>query len=278
MSNWKETADLFSKIITYPELSEKLLKRPPFKYILSIYTSVMQKTNFMKNDFEEKELKIDYYETPKLKSVFLKKVINGVSKTLGKDITVDIKNILKGQECEQTNVFLQDLYYASTNNNNTNNTVPEPKAKKEETYSKKIESEIKSEEKKVKKNKLETKNSINENKEKSYNDELIIEAKEIIQKITQNSNPLGKIIEFIEDDIDNMNKENDKWAKEYRFYKKKMEDLEQETEIEHQNLYDKLNEINEQIDTKRSKIYGIKSQIFRNDEYIKNILTKIIDN
>ena len=54
MSNWKETADLFSKIITYPELSEKLLKRPPFKYILSIYTSVMQKTNFMKNDFEEK--------------------------------------------------------------------------------------------------------------------------------------------------------------------------------------------------------------------------------
>jgi TRAF3-interacting protein 1 len=42
---WKLTADLFNGFIEKPKMSDKLLVRPPFKYIYDIVMETIKKTN-----------------------------------------------------------------------------------------------------------------------------------------------------------------------------------------------------------------------------------------
>lgn len=46
MSNWKATADLYEGLIERPKMTEKLLAKPPFKYIFDIITETTKKTGF----------------------------------------------------------------------------------------------------------------------------------------------------------------------------------------------------------------------------------------
>lgn len=46
MSNWKTTSDLFEALIERPKMTEKLLSKPPFKYIFDIITETTKKTGF----------------------------------------------------------------------------------------------------------------------------------------------------------------------------------------------------------------------------------------
>jgi TRAF3-interacting protein 1 len=43
--------------------------------------------------------------------------------------------------------------------------------------------------------------------------------KNYVQEISKNSNPIGKIIDFLGDDVDSMNKEMQNWIKEAKNYK-----------------------------------------------------------
>lgn len=42
---WKPTADLFNGFIEKPKMSDKLLLRPPFKYIYDIVMETIKKSN-----------------------------------------------------------------------------------------------------------------------------------------------------------------------------------------------------------------------------------------
>jgi len=42
---WKATSDLFTGLIERPKMSEKLLIRPPFKYLYDIVMETIKKTN-----------------------------------------------------------------------------------------------------------------------------------------------------------------------------------------------------------------------------------------
>lgn len=42
---WKPTAELFTGLIDKPKMSDKLLLRPPFKYIYDIVMETIKKTN-----------------------------------------------------------------------------------------------------------------------------------------------------------------------------------------------------------------------------------------
>ena len=48
--------------------------------------------------------------------------------------------------------------------------------------------------------------------------------KNYVQDITKNSNPIGKIIDFLGDDVDSMNKEMQSWIKESKNYKDKLDE------------------------------------------------------
>jgi TRAF3-interacting protein 1 len=48
--------------------------------------------------------------------------------------------------------------------------------------------------------------------------------KNYVQDISKNSNPIGKIIDFLQDDIDSMNKELQGWIKESKTYKERFDE------------------------------------------------------
>lgn len=41
---WKPTAELFGSLIEKPKMTEKLLSKPPFKYLFDIITETNKKT------------------------------------------------------------------------------------------------------------------------------------------------------------------------------------------------------------------------------------------
>jgi TRAF3-interacting protein 1 len=65
----------------------------------------------------------------------------------------------------------------------------------------------------------------------------------LVQSICQNANPLGKSLEFINDDIESMNNELDYWQKQYKSSKDKMASELRITEDALQPMQDKLSEI-----------------------------------
>ena len=110
-----------------------------------------------------------------------------------------------------------------------------------------------------------------EGKEVNYS-----EIKSTLQKLTQNTNPLGKLVEFVDDDLDAMNKECKRWVQIFMQTQEKMEKIEEEQNDELQNYHFTLNEINEQIFDYQNKILSIKSRIQKNNSRIDSMLAKVI--
>lgn len=84
MSNWKKTADLYDALIERPKMTEKLLAKPPFKYIFDIITETTKKPAsrqhrlFIVGLYEGEELKADYYGEKNRKIAYLQKIITFV--------------------------------------------------------------------------------------------------------------------------------------------------------------------------------------------------------
>lgn len=107
---WSETIKEFDGLITYPKLEEKYLKRPPFKYILSIFQECCKISNIndageIKLDDQSKE----YYDSSEKKMDFIKKVGKIVYENNSAKMPVKAQSILKGVESDLVNVFLRDL-------------------------------------------------------------------------------------------------------------------------------------------------------------------------
>jgi len=46
MGDWQETAAMYEQIFTKPKMSEKLLNKPPFRFLHDMFTATMAKTGF----------------------------------------------------------------------------------------------------------------------------------------------------------------------------------------------------------------------------------------
>uniref|UniRef100_A0A8C3A9D8 TRAF3-interacting protein 1 n=1 Tax=Cyclopterus lumpus TaxID=8103 RepID=A0A8C3A9D8_CYCLU len=105
----KKTQDTLGRVIKKPPLTEKLLNKPPFRYLHDIFSEVIRTTAFMKGLYGENEIKSDNVKDKDSKIVFLQKAIDVVMLVSGEPLVAKPARIVAGHEPEKTNELLQAM-------------------------------------------------------------------------------------------------------------------------------------------------------------------------
>ncbi|KAK3543277.1 hypothetical protein QTP70_014060 [Hemibagrus guttatus] len=105
----KKTQETLGKVIKKPPLTEKLLSKPPFRYLHDIVSEVIRTTGFMKGLYGEAEMKSDNVKDKESKIVFLQKAIDVVMLVSGEPVAAKPARIVAGHEPEKTNELLQTI-------------------------------------------------------------------------------------------------------------------------------------------------------------------------
>lgn len=118
------TQQLLGPLITRPKLTEKLLGRPPFKFLHDIVLEVQRQTGFSVNLFAPEEMESSKVTDKEQKIAFLEKIIMLVGIQLQTNLT-DIKplKIIQGLEANATNRFLQCMAVAAKHAPDSTNAV-----------------------------------------------------------------------------------------------------------------------------------------------------------
>ena len=91
-----------------------------------------------------------------------------------------------------------------------------------------------------------------------YDEKDIEFMKNAIQALCQSTNPLGKSIDFVTEDVDSMIKEFQTWRTEYIASQAKLKEAQKTTEEKIQPLQDELAQIEEKIREQTSKIQNLR--------------------
>ncbi|XP_062907848.1 TRAF3-interacting protein 1 [Mobula hypostoma] len=105
----KRTQDSLGKVIKKPPLTEKLLSKPPFRYLHDIFTEVIRITGFLKGLYTDFEMKSDNVKDKDAKIAFLQKAIDVVMMVSGDSLSVKPARVVAGHEPEKTNELLQAI-------------------------------------------------------------------------------------------------------------------------------------------------------------------------
>nr|XP_039251890.1 TRAF3-interacting protein 1-like isoform X4 [Styela clava] len=105
----KKTRDTLGKIIKKPPLTDKLLSKPPFRFLHDIFTEVIRTTGFLNGLFTSSEMDSKNVSAKEDKMAFLQKVIDVVSIVSGDQLAARPSKIVAGHEPEKTNELLQAI-------------------------------------------------------------------------------------------------------------------------------------------------------------------------
>ncbi|XP_037017310.2 TRAF3-interacting protein 1 isoform X2 [Artibeus jamaicensis] len=105
----RRTQEALGKVIRRPPLTEKLLSKPPFRYLHDIITEVIRMTGFMKGLYTDAEMKSDNVKDKDSKISFLQKAIDVVVLVSGEPLAVKPARVVAGHEPERTNELLQRI-------------------------------------------------------------------------------------------------------------------------------------------------------------------------
>ncbi|XP_045537846.1 TRAF3-interacting protein 1 [Papilio machaon] len=105
----KTTQLSLGKFVKRPPLTEKLLRKPPFRFLHDVIITVLKTTGFFEGLFEQDELISDNVKDRESKIQFLNKVITVLSIATGQTLSVKPSKIVAGQEPAKTNELLQCL-------------------------------------------------------------------------------------------------------------------------------------------------------------------------
>ncbi|KAM8919474.1 TRAF3-interacting protein 1 isoform 8-T8 [Lycaon pictus] len=105
----RRTQEALGKVIRRPPLTEKLLSKPPFRYLHDIITEVIRMTGFMKGLYTDAEMKSDNVKDKDAKISFLQKAIDVVVMVSGEPLSAKPVRIVAGHEPERTNELLQRI-------------------------------------------------------------------------------------------------------------------------------------------------------------------------
>lgn len=110
-----KTQELLQPLIAKPKLADKLLLKPPFRFLHDIFAALTQATGFAKGLYNDFELDSANMKEKNQKITYLDKMVVCVGQCLSRDIDVRPAKIVAGLEPENTNVFLQALAQAASN-------------------------------------------------------------------------------------------------------------------------------------------------------------------
>lgn len=98
--------------------------------------------------------------------------------------------------------------------------------------------------------------------------------REMVQKMCQSATPLGRCLEFLQEDAEAMDRELKFWGAERRLYEDKLAQAESSVEG-FEALQSQIQEVEDQISQTNNRILGLKAQVLNNHEAIINFLTMV---
>lgn len=75
----KKTQNILAKYIKRPPLTEKLLKKPPFRFLHDIVTNVINETGFLQGLYNDNDMHSENIQDRETKLIFLQKLIDALS-------------------------------------------------------------------------------------------------------------------------------------------------------------------------------------------------------
>lgn len=103
------TQALLGEVVKKPKLSDKLLSKPPFRFLHDVISEVTRATGFGEGLFEENEKEAKAIKDKQVKIGYLEKMIQLVGIMLNTIVDARPAKIVAGQDMENTNRFLQLL-------------------------------------------------------------------------------------------------------------------------------------------------------------------------
>ncbi|KAK4327156.1 hypothetical protein Pmani_002385 [Petrolisthes manimaculis] len=105
----KKTQVELGKYIKKPPLTDKLLNKPPFRFLHDIINVIIKETGFLSGLYTDEELSSENIKDKESKVAFLQKCIDATALATGESLTVRPSKIVAGHEADKTNIWLQAL-------------------------------------------------------------------------------------------------------------------------------------------------------------------------
>ncbi|XP_050083122.1 TRAF3-interacting protein 1 [Anopheles aquasalis] len=108
----KRTQSALGKFVKRPALTEKLLRKPPFRFLHDVVHAIVREHGLLEGLYTADELNSDNIKDRDSKMAFLQKLIDVVKLLTDRDLKVRPSKVVAGLEVERTNELLQALGYA----------------------------------------------------------------------------------------------------------------------------------------------------------------------
>ena len=105
---------MYEQLFDKPKMTQKLLLKPPFRYLHDIFVATIGATGFGAGIYDEAEMDTKANHEKDTKVNILAKMITLTEMVVGEKIDVKPSKIVAGLEPDRTNYFLQRLFQAAT--------------------------------------------------------------------------------------------------------------------------------------------------------------------
>ena len=99
--------------------------------------------------------------------------------------------------------------------------------------------------------------------------------REAIQALCRSTNPLGKIVDYIQEDVDSMRKEMQQWRAEHEEQSSALEEEAAATDAALRPMHAKLADVEQQIADQLEMISALRAQTHENDARIGKMLVSV---
>jgi len=98
-----------------------------------------------------------------------------------------------------------------------------------------------------------------------------------IQNLVRSTNPLAKCMDFVNDDLEAMDSEIDKWKNAYRRHSSKLEEEERKTTEQLAPLRQNIDNVDKEVAAVLLKIQECKAKIKQNDSRVTEMLRFVVN-